>query len=159
MVGFEGSGTLASLVVSLIASPLDLMLMTARVITTGPEDRGSSLWLLVSESGRKQFNHKQFILQDNTYKLNMTSITKKNLPGGDPDPLEQLEFPNELNPEDEAGGLLEAVVVVVEDLTLLDEPLMFLTPSALPLVLGPDTVNDVLKWCLLPDLTGNRNRK
>lgn len=36
---------------------------------------------------------------------------------------------------------------------------MFLTPSALPLVLGPDTVNDVLKWCLLPDLTGNRNRK
>ena len=28
---------------------------------------------------------------------------------------------------------------------------MFLTPSAL--VLGPDTVNDVLKWCLLPDLT------
>ena len=49
--GFEDSSTLG-FVASLIASPLDLMLMTARVITTGPEDRGSSLWLLVSESGR-----------------------------------------------------------------------------------------------------------
>ena len=59
LAGFEGSGTLG-LVASLIASPLDLMLMTARVITTGPEDRGSSLWLLVSESGRKHFNQGQF---------------------------------------------------------------------------------------------------
>ena len=49
--GFEDSSTLG-FVASVIASPLDLMLMTARVITTGPEDRGSSLWLLVSESGR-----------------------------------------------------------------------------------------------------------
>ena len=49
--GFEDSSTLG-FVASLIASPFDLMLMTARVITTGPEDRGSSLWLLVSESGR-----------------------------------------------------------------------------------------------------------
>lgn len=61
LAGFEGSGTLG-LVASLIASPLDLMLMTARVITTGPEDRGSSLWLLVSESGGKQFNQRQFIV-------------------------------------------------------------------------------------------------
>ena len=81
----------------------------------------------------------------------MTSIPKINLPGGDPEPLEQLEFPKELNPEDEAGGLLEAVV---GDLTLLVDPLTFLTPS----VLGPDTVNDVLKWCLLPDLTGKNTK-
>ena len=74
------------------------------------------------------------------------------LPGGDPDPLEQLEFPKELNPEDEAGGLLEAVV---GDLAVLVDPLTLLTPS----VLGPDTVNDVLKWCLLPDLTAKNVKK
>ena len=31
---------------------------------------------------------------------------EKNLPGGDPEPLEQLEFPIELNPDEE--GLTEA---------------------------------------------------
>ena len=31
---------------------------------------------------------------------------EKNLPGGDPEPLEQLEFPIELNPDED--GLTEA---------------------------------------------------
>lgn len=75
--GFEGSGILG-FAASVIASPLDLIFMTALVMTTAlPDNRGtSSLWLLVSESG------------------------------GDPEPLEQLEFPIELNPDEE--GLTEA---------------------------------------------------
>ena len=48
--GLEGSGILG-FATSLIASPLDLMFMTALVMTTAlPVDLGSSLWLLVSES-------------------------------------------------------------------------------------------------------------
>ena len=69
--------------------------------------------------------------------------------GGDPEPLEQLEFPIELNPDDEglawpawAGGLA------------------LLAAAALVFVLAAsdDTDNDVLKWCLLPDRT-DRDKK
>lgn len=53
-VGFEGSGTLG-LAASLIMSPLDLMLMTALVMTIGLlDDLCSSLWLFVSESVVKE---------------------------------------------------------------------------------------------------------
>lgn len=56
MPGLDGSGILG-FAASVIASPLDLMFMTALVMTTalpGAVDRGSSLWLLVSESEQKE---------------------------------------------------------------------------------------------------------
>ena len=56
--GFEGSGILG-FAASVIASPLDLIFMTALVMTTAlPDNRGtSSLWLLVSESTKKPKNY------------------------------------------------------------------------------------------------------
>ena len=63
--GLEGSGILG-FAASVIASPLDLMFMTALVMTTAlPADRGSSLWLLVSESEAK-----------NTYRFSQTNAIR-----------------------------------------------------------------------------------
>ena len=63
--GLEGSGILG-FAASVIASPLDLMFMTALVMTTAlPADRGSSLWLLVSESEAK-----------NTYRFSQTNALR-----------------------------------------------------------------------------------
>lgn len=55
MPGLDGSGILG-FAASVIASPLDLMFMTALVMTTAlpDDDRGSSLWLLVSESNTQK---------------------------------------------------------------------------------------------------------
>ena len=56
LVAVDGGGRSGLFGIWVIASPLDLMLMTALVMTTSPDDLGgSSLWLLVSESaGRNE---------------------------------------------------------------------------------------------------------
>ena len=79
---------------------------------------------------------------------------KKELPGGDPEPLEQLEFPIELKPDED--GLTEAWLFLLELVWIGGEgPLVF--TAAAPAVLAAsdddDTDNEVLKWCLLPDRT------
>ena len=65
------------------------------------------------------------------------------LPGGDPDPLEQLELPMDENPEDD-GLLVLLLFGATTALALVD-----LLTSV------DDTDNDVLKWCLLPARTEN----
>ena len=83
------------------------------------------------------------------------SLARKNdLPGGDPEPLEQLEFPIELNPEDDGLAAADEAVVVVVEADNGDEVLFLeaveVAEAASEVV---PTDNDVLKWCLLPDRT------
>lgn len=59
------------------------------------------------------------------------------IPGGDP--LEQLEFPMELNPDEDGLWLLGDA-----------GPLGLLADDV---VASEETDKDVLKWCLLPDRT------
>ena len=87
---------------------------------------------------------------------------KKELPGGDPEPLEQLEFPIELKPDED--GLTEAWLFLLELVWIGGEglPLVFTAPATAAETVVPvlaasdvddDTDNEVLKWCLLPDRT------
>ena len=67
------------------------------------------------------------------------------IPGGDPEPLEQLEFPMDENPDEDGLFVFLFVGALPEPRALVD---LFTSDD--------DTDNEVLKWCLLPARTEMR---